>query len=201
MFTQLAEASGVRRSAGPLSQAVAKCGNPLSQPGNRPDLGGEGGAMRGEASIEGTSGFTLVEVLLAMCIVCIGLLAVGGMQLSAIQANQSARKDDPGQRLGHIDHGETDQRVPLTTKSWIWGEHEDPENPRGQNFQCFLDRIGGAGSANQENPGRGRISGQANQKIRDARLSEEQPGLVYPMIGIRDRLRAGICLPTGRNRL
>ena len=89
--------------------------------------------MMGEANIEGTRGFTLVEVLLAMCIVCIGLLAVGGMQLSAIQANQSARKTTQANDWATL----TVERLinaPYDDEELDLGEHEDSDNPRGKIF-------------------------------------------------------------------
>ena len=39
---------------------------------------------------EGEQGFTLLEVIIAMCILTIGILAVASMQLSAIRGNSSA---------------------------------------------------------------------------------------------------------------
>jgi type IV pilus assembly protein PilV len=37
------------------------------------------------------SGFTLIEVLIAMVVFAIGILAITGMQVTSIQGNQSAR--------------------------------------------------------------------------------------------------------------
>ena len=41
--------------------------------------------------ITGQQGFTLVEILIAMAVFAIGILAVGSMQISAIENNASAR--------------------------------------------------------------------------------------------------------------
>ena len=76
----------------------------------------------------------MIEVLMAMCIVCIGLLAVGGMQISAIRANQSARKTTEAndwatmtmERLINTPYHDPDLDI---------GEHRDSENPRGNIFQ------------------------------------------------------------------
>lgn len=38
------------------------------------------------------AGFTLVEIMVALCILLFGLLAIGGMQVSAIRGNAHARQ-------------------------------------------------------------------------------------------------------------
>lgn len=43
-------------------------------------------------AMEGDQGFTLVELLIALTIFAIGLLALGSMQLTAIQANAHANR-------------------------------------------------------------------------------------------------------------
>ena len=42
--------------------------------------------------LAGNRGFTIIEVLMAMAIFLIGFLAVGSMQISAVNGNKSARR-------------------------------------------------------------------------------------------------------------
>ncbi|EMS80592.1 type IV pilus modification protein PilV [Desulfotignum phosphitoxidans] len=43
------------------------------------------------SKLNNKSGFTLIEVLVAMAVFAIGILAITGMQVTSIQGNQSAR--------------------------------------------------------------------------------------------------------------
>jgi type IV pilus assembly protein PilV len=85
------------------------------------------------AKTKKSSGYTLIEVLMAMSILSVGLLAVGGMQMSAIQSNQSARKTTEANDWASV----TMERLinsSYNDEELDMGVHKDPENPRGNIF-------------------------------------------------------------------
>jgi len=83
-------------------------------------------------------GFTLIEVLMAMAIFSIGILAVGAMQLSSTNSNTGARIQteaytwavDQIERLAALDYDDADLdagshsviRGPYTVSWWVWDD-------------------------------------------------------------------------------
>ncbi len=49
-------------------------------------------------------GMTLLEVLLAVVVVAVGMFAAAGMQLQALQAADSARRDGQAAMAAHSEH-------------------------------------------------------------------------------------------------
>ncbi|WP_336335841.1 type IV pilus modification PilV family protein [Pseudomonas putida] len=49
-------------------------------------------------------GMTLLEVLLAVAVVAMGMFAAAGLQLQALQATDSARRDGQAAMAAHSEH-------------------------------------------------------------------------------------------------
>jgi type IV pilus assembly protein PilV len=75
-------------------------------------------------------GFTLIEVLIALTIFAIGLLAVAAMQVSAVKVNSTAGKLTNLSTLG-MDKVEELSALPYTDAELTAGNHTDPVTPDG----------------------------------------------------------------------
>jgi prepilin-type N-terminal cleavage/methylation domain-containing protein len=78
-------------------------------------------------------GFTLIEVMVAVAVLAIGLLAVAGMQVVAIQSNTGNRDVTEASTLA-LDKLEFLKLLPLDDDRLDAGEHADPANPIGGKY-------------------------------------------------------------------
>ncbi len=88
--------------------------------------------------ISGQNGFTLLEVLIAISIFAIGLLAVATMQLSAIGGNRSGNRLTAATFLAEAQI-ETLKNSGLSSAALTPGNYSDPNNP--------VDETGAGGGA------------------------------------------------------
>ena len=52
------------------------------------------------ASFLGEKGINMIEVMIALAILCVGILGVGAMQITAVESNISANKHSSAARIG-----------------------------------------------------------------------------------------------------
>ena len=76
----------------------------------------------------GQRGFTLIEVMVAMAVLAVGLLAVAGMQLIAIQSNTENRDVTEATTFA-LDRLEFLKVLPIDDDQLVAGGHTDPANP------------------------------------------------------------------------
>lgn len=93
-------------------------------------------------------GFSLIEVLIAMAILSIGLLAIASMQIGAINGNVSANRRSVSEKLG------TDTMERLIRLNWSdsdlsIGNHTDPGNPIDGIYTIGWVVSGGPGGTRQ----------------------------------------------------
>ena len=75
-------------------------------------------------------GFTLLEVMLAISILMVGLLAVASMQVSAIRGNAYASRQTEGTGMA-LDRMEKLLDLPYDNADLATGNHADPNPPSG----------------------------------------------------------------------
>jgi type IV pilus assembly protein PilV len=75
-------------------------------------------------------GFTLIEVLIALTIFSVGLLAIAAMQTSAIRMNSTGNRVTELSTLG-IDRMENLMSLPYTDPQLAVGAYTDPSPPAG----------------------------------------------------------------------
>lgn len=75
-------------------------------------------------------GFTLIEVLIALTIFAVGLLAVAAMQVSAVKVNSTAGKITTLSTFG-MDKVEELSALPYTNAQLTAGNYTDPVTPDG----------------------------------------------------------------------
>jgi len=74
------------------------------------------------------NGFTLIEILIAICVLSIGLLAVGSMQVSAIRGNSYARHVTDASTMAQ-DRLEKLLSLSYTDADLTADSHVDPDPP------------------------------------------------------------------------
>ncbi|BBO80103.1 hypothetical protein DSCO28_06690 [Desulfosarcina ovata subsp. sediminis] len=85
-----------------------------------------------------TNGFTLIEVLLAMCVLSIGLLAVAAMQISAVRNNKTGNTYTQATALAQaqmelIKNSDIDDDSGFLNPSSLPTTTSDPNNPLDEN--------------------------------------------------------------------
>ena len=79
------------------------------------------------------SGFTLIEVMMAMVVLAVGLMAVAGMQVISIQSNTGNRDITEASTLA-LDKLEFLKVLPRDDNRIRAGDHVDPDNPIGDKY-------------------------------------------------------------------
>ena len=82
------------------------------------------------AKIQTDKGFTIVEVLIAISILTIGILAVSSMQVSAIWGNSFAGRQTEGSTIA-LDRLEKLMALSYDNTDLAAGSHTDPSPPSG----------------------------------------------------------------------
>ena len=83
-------------------------------------------ANTGSSIRKGEAGFTLLEIIMAISILTVGLLAVASMQISAIRGNSISK--DVTEATGSVqDRVEKLFAVPISDSSLNNGSHSDPD--------------------------------------------------------------------------
>ena len=80
------------------------------------------------ARIQTENGFTIVEVLIAISILTIGILAVSSMQVYAIRSNAFASHQTQGTTMA-LDRLEKLMSLPYDDSNLVAGSHTDPSPP------------------------------------------------------------------------
>lgn len=83
-----------------------------------------------KAKLQADRGFTLLEVIVAISILTVGILAVASMQSSAIWGNAFASRQTEGSTIA-LDRTEKLMALPYEDADLAAGSHTDPSPPSG----------------------------------------------------------------------
>ena len=90
------------------------------------------------SACKNTRGFTIIEVLIGICVLSIGLLAVGVMQIAAVKNNRTGNTFSQASALARaqmeiIKNGEMDDAAGILNPAVFPTTTNDPNNPMDEN--------------------------------------------------------------------